>query len=486
VRGIGDGGEARMADDLWRLTAREAVGLLKTGQVKPSEMVAAALARIEATDGDVNAVPTLCAERALDAARRLEAAAAPEAPGAGYLYGLPIVVKDLTDVAGVRTTYGSPIFADHVPAASDLVVQRLEANGAIVVGKSNTPEFGAGAHTFNEVFGATRNPWDTRFTCGGSSGGAAVALASGQAWLATGTDMGGSLRIPGSFCAIVGFRPSPGRVARGPSATPFDRLSVHGPMARNVRDAALMLDAEVGADPRDPLSLAAPVEPFSSAIERLPAPRRIAWSPDLGIAPVEPEVAEIAGRAAAWFQQAGAAVEQAAPDLSDAPAIFQVLRAHNFATTRAPLLDRHRELLKPEVVWNIEKGLGQDAGTLARAQLAQGALYHRAAAFFERYDLLLCPTVMAPPFPVERRYLEEVAGVRFDNYVDWMMLTYAITITELPALSLPCGFTASGLPVGLQLVGPPRGEAAVLAAAARYEAAHDFAGQVPVQPVRRH
>ena len=475
-----------MIDELWRRTARDAVALLKAGEVRPSEMVATALARIEATDGDVNAVPTRCAERAYAAAERLEAERPPETPGPGYLYGLPIVVKDLTNVAGVRTTFGSPIFADNVPTASDLLVQRLEANGAIVVGKSNTPEFGAGAHTFNEVFGATRNPWDTRFTCGGSSGGAAVALATGQAWLATGTDMGGSLRIPGAFCGIVGFRPSPGRVGRGPSSTPFDRLSVHGPMARNVRDAALMLDAEVGSDPRDPLVLPAPAEPFQQAVERLPAPARIAWSPDLGVAPVEPEVADIAGRAAAWFQETGAAVEAAAPDLSDAPAIFQVLRAHYFATTRAPLLERHRELLKPEVIWNIEKGLGQDAGTLARAQLAQGALYHRAAVFFETYDLLLCPTVMAPPFPVETRYLEQVAGVRFDNYIDWLMLTYAITITELPALSLPCGFTEAGLPVGLQIVGPPRGEAAVLAAAARFEDGHDLAARVPMDPLRRH
>jgi amidase len=475
-----------MATDSWRLTARQAVALLKRREVSPTELVEAALARIEATDGHVNAVPTRCAERALAAARRIEAAGPPEAPGAGHLYGLPIVVKDLTNVAGVRTTMGSPIFADNVPKRSDIVVERLEASGAIVIGKSNTPEFGAGAHTFNEVFGVTRNPWDTRFTCGGSSGGAAVALATGQVALATGTDMGGSLRIPGSFCGIVGFRPSPGRVARGPTSTPLDRLSVHGPMARNVRDAALMLDAEVGANALDPLSQPAPAEPFLVAADRLPAPHRVAWTPNLGIAPVDPEVATIAGRAAAWFAEAGAVVEEAAPDLSDAPAIFQVLRAQYFATARGPLLEAHREKLKPEVIWNIEKGFAQDGGALARAELARGALYYRVAAFFERYDLLCCPTVMAPPFRAELRYLEEVEGVKFDNYVDWLMLTYAITLTELPALSLPCGFTAAGLPVGLQLIGRPRGEAEVLAAAARFEDAHDFAGQLPIEPRRRH
>jgi len=475
-----------MTDELWRRTAREAVALLRRREVSATELVSAALARIEATDGAVNAVPTLCPERALAQARRLEAEGPPDNPGPGHLYGLPIVVKDLTAVAGVRTTQGSPIFADHVPASSDLLVERLEAKGAIVVGKSNTPEFGAGANTFNEVFGATRNPWDTRLTCGGSSGGSAVALATGQAWLATGSDLGGSLRIPGAFCGVVGFRASPGRVPHAPATNPFDRLGIHGPMARNVRDVALMLDAQCGEDARDPLSLPAPSTPFLEALEQTPPPRRIAWSADLAIAPVDREVAEICGRAAAWFRQVGAVVDEAAPDLRDAQELFQILRAYDFTLKRAPLLESHREQLKPEVVWNIEKGLAQSAEVVARAERARGALYQRVLGFFQDHDLLCCPTVMVPPFPVETRYVQEVEGVRFDNYVDWLMLTYAITLTECPAISVPCGFTAAGLPVGLQIVGPPRGEARVLAAAARFEDAHDFAARVPVEPRRRH
>jgi amidase len=471
-----------MADQLWRRSARDVVALLGRREVSPTELVEIALARIEAVDGAVNAVPTRCPERALAHARRLESEGPPEAPGPGYLYGLPIVVKDLTDVAGVRTTRGSPIFADHVPERSDILVERLEANGAIVVGKSNTPEFGAGAQTFNEVFGATRNPWNTAKTCGGSSGGAAVALATGEAWLATGNDLGGSLRIPGSFCSVIGLRTSPGRVARGPTPIPFERLGNDGPMAREVRDAALMLDAQVGESRLDPLSLPAPAVSFQAAVERLAPPARVAWSPDLGIAPVDREVRDICAAAACWFETLGAVVEAASPDLSEARETFQVLRAHTYVQAREELLETHRDRLKPEVIWNIEKGLGQDGPTVARAERARGALYQRMGRFFQDHDLLCSPGVVAPPFDVETRYLEAVAGVAFDNYVDWMMLTYAITLTECPALSIPCGFTESGLPVGLQLVAPHRGEAALLAAAARFEDGHDFAAMVPIDP----
>ena len=267
------------------LTAREAVRLLRNGALAPLELIDAALERVAVTDGSLNALPTLCPERARERARRLMADP-PDAPGPGWLAGLPIVVKDLEDVAGVRTTYGSPIYADHVPGRSSLVVERLEANGAIVLAKSNTPEFGAGANTFNEVFGETRNPWNAALTCGGSSGGSAAALATGQTWLATGSDLGGSLRTPASFCSVVGLRPSPGRVATGPRELPFDTLSVAGPMARTVADVALMLDAMAGRHPADPLSLTEPAEPFTIAAASRRAPRRVAFSPDLGISPV--------------------------------------------------------------------------------------------------------------------------------------------------------------------------------------------------------
>lgn len=465
-----------------RLTAREAVALLRRGEVSPLELIDAAEARIAETDAALGALPTLCLDRARRRAREIMAAgdARAEAAGPAWLAGLPIVVKDLTDVAGVRTTYGSPVFADHVPDASDILVERLERNGAVVIGKSNTPEFGAGANTFNEVFGKTRNPWNTAMTCGGSSGGSAVALATGQAWLATGSDLGGSLRIPASFCSVVGLRPGPGRVARSGTPLPFDTLGVHGPMARTVGDVALMLDAMAGADPRDPLALPAPSVPFQAAAEAAETPARVAYS--TCAIPVEPAVADICRVGALRFSEIGAQVVETGPDLSDAPEIFQTLRGARYAATMAPLLEDHRDALKPEIVWNIEMGLALSADEIGRAERARAALCRRMAAFFSDYDLLALPAVIVPPFDVDIRYIEEAAGQKFDNYVDWLKITYAITLTSCPAISVPCGFTADGLPVGLQIVAPPRAEARLLSAAAALEAHLGLAGKLPIDP----
>ncbi|MEE8532653.1 MAG: amidase family protein [Alphaproteobacteria bacterium] len=466
-------------DDLIGFTAREAVTALKQGDVSPLELVNAAAARIEVVDGAVNALPTLCLERAREHAHRLMAR---ERAARGPLAGLPLAVKDLVDVAGVRTTYGSPIYADHVPERSDVMVETLEARGGIVLAKSNTPEFGAGANTFNEVFGKTLNPWDVRLTCGGSSGGSAVALATGEVWLATGSDLGGSLRTPASFCAVVGFRPGPGRVATGPGPLPFDDLAVEGPMARTVGDVALMFDAMTGAHGEDPRSIPAPEQPFMDAVDAPAAPGRVAFSRDLGITPVDAEVATICEQAAQRFADFGAAVEAACPDFSGAVETFQTLRAARFVAGRAPLLGEHRDKLKPDVIWNIEKGLALSADDIGAAARARGALFHRVARFFRNYDLLLCPAAIVPPFDVNERYVSALGGVEFDNYVDWLAITFAITLTSCPSLCVPCGFTANGLPVGLQIVGPPRGEAGVLAAGALFEEAAGLSHELPIDP----
>lgn len=471
-------------DDLIKLTASEAVAGLKAGEVSPLELIDAAAARIEATDGVVNAMPTLCLDRARAHAEKMMVTPPNPLPPA-YLHGLPIAVKDLVDVDGVKTTQGSPLLADNIATRSDILVQILEANGAVVIGKSNTPEYGAGSHTFNEVFGHTNNPWNPRLTAGGSSGGAAAALAAGQVWLATGSDLGGSLRNPASFCGVVGLRPSPGRVAHGPGALPFNDLSVDGPMARNVRDVALMLDAQVGQDPADPLSLEPPAAPFVQAVDEPIAPRRIAFSPDLGFMPVETEVAEICAAAAETFADMGTAVEPDTIDFTGASEIFHVHRAINFAANREALL-QHRDLVKEEVIWNIEAGLALTADQVVAAHRERGALFARARTFFETYDLLLCPAAILPPFDGRIRWPEEVAGVRFERYIDWLMICGAITLTTCPAISVPCGLTADGRPIGLQIVGPPRGEAQVLAAAAMFEAAHDFAAMVPLDPQPSH
>ena len=470
-----------MSRELLAMSAREAARRLQSGELRASELVAAALARHDAVEPAVNAVPTVCAERALERAREFERGAA----GATLLGGLPTVVKDLHDVEGVRTTYGSTIFADHVPDRTDLSVQRQEAAGAVVVGKANTPEFGAGGQTFNEVFGYTRNPWDTRLTCGGSSGGSAVAVATGTAWLADGSDLGGSLRTPAAFTGVVGLRPSPGRVVGDYGACRFQTLDVRGPMARDVRDCALMLDAMVGFDRRDPLAVDAPAVPFRVAVERPPRLGRVAFSPDLGgITPVDPEIARICERAARGFEELGVEVVEAAPDLAAAVDTFTVLRAELYAANMAPLLERHRDRLKPEIVWNIEKGLALDAAAIGKAERDRSAMFDGLVRFFATYDLWLCPAAVCKPFPVEQRYVETLEGHRFASYIDWVACAYAVTLTGAPALSLPAGLTADGLPVGLQLVAPPRGEAALLAAAAQLEDQLGRLFEAPLDPRR--
>ena len=472
--------DENLPSETWRLSAVDAVDLLKRGEVSPLELVDAAAARIAATDGAINALPILCLDRARDHARRLMAKPPAER---GLLGGLPIAVKDLNAVAGVRCTQGSPIFADDVPARSDIMVETLEERGAIVIGKSNTPEFGAGASTFNEVFGKTRNPWNVEKSVAGSSGGAAACVAAGQAWLATGSDLGGSLRTPASFNSVVGLRPSPGRVACGPTTLPFNTLMVEGPIARNAADCALFLDAMAGWHPEDPLSLAAPVVPFLDAVQGARPPARIGFSPDIGIVPVDREVAAICEAATQRFAEMGAEIDDACPDFSGAIECFQTLRAAAFAAGMEPLLRGHRDKLKPEVIWNIEKGLALTADEIGRAERTRAKLYASVAAFFADHDFLLCPAAIVPPFDVDIRYVEEVDGQRFDNYVHWIAITFAITLASCPAVSAPAGFTGAGLPVGLQIVGPPRGEAAVLGAAALLEQATGIAGRLPIDPM---
>ncbi len=466
--------------DLWAKTATETVALLRAGAVSPAELLEALRARVEAVDGAVNALPTRCWDRAEAAAARIDRES--------VLAGLPVAIKDLSPVAGVRTTFGSPIFADNVPAHSDYVVERLEARGGVIFAKSNTPEFGAGANTFNPVFGATRNPWDTRLSVAGSSGGAAAALASGTAWLAHGSDLGGSLRTPAGFNSVVGLRPGPGLVPTGPDLLTFQGLGVEGPMARTVADVALMLDAMTGFDPRDPRSVAPPVPSFVEALQAPPPldRLRIAWSPDLGTTTVEPEIAAVCAAAVAGFASLGPTVEEACPDFAGAFDCFQALRAAFFAARAAPLLHAHRDRLKDDVIWNIEKGLALSADDIGRAERERTALWHRVAAFMADYDILACPVMQARPYPVEQTFVTEIAGRRMTSYIDWIAITFSITLTGLPALSLPCGFTADGLPVGLQLVGRHRGEAALLAAAARFESLLDLSSRVPLDPVVRH
>ena len=475
-----------MANDpsLVKLEAHEIVDLLAIGAVTPVDLLDTLEARIAKVDPLVNALPTVCFDRARTHAHELMKQPPVER---GRLGGMPIPIKDLTEVAAVRTTYGSPIFKDHVPMTSDVLVHTIEDEGGVIYAKSNTPEFGAGANTFNEVFGATRNPWNTKLSAAGSSGGAAVALATGMAWLAHGSDMGGSLRNPASFCGVVGLRPSPGRVATDPGNKVDRLLSVEGPMARNVEDVALFFDAMLGESPRDPVSLPRPIgDSYLTAARSNWVPEKVAFSADLGITPVDPEVAEICRKAAYRLQDAGVTVVDDHPDLSEAHDCFGVLRAMSFATSHAGKLVTHRDQLKPEVIWNIEKGLALPMSDVVRAEAQRAAMIQRTNAFFDEYDLLLCPATIVAAFPVEQRYLETCNGHTFANYVEWLGIVYAITLTTAPALSMPCGFTKDGRPVGLQVVARPRREAKLLAGSKLIETVLGQFMPAPIDPKVTH
>ncbi len=468
-------------DEFIEMTATQAVGLLKSGEATPLDFVDAAIARIEEVEPDINALPIRFFEEARAAAKAFPSQAHAGADRPGWLAGLPVVVKDYNDVGGQLTTYGSPIFAENRVEASDYTVETLEESGGIPMAKSNVPEI-AGANTFNPVFGATRNPWDQRMTVGGSSGGSAAALAVGEAWLATGNDLGGSLRIPASYCGIVGLRPSVGRVPRGAGLPAFDPLWVEGPMARNVADTALMLDSLAHGHGCDPLSHPAPSVPFVEAVKAPKAPKRVAYTPDLNLSLVDPEVAETCRAGAMAFSAVGAGVDEACPDFSGGLEAFQTLRAILVASVRGDLLETDRDRVAPEIIWNIEKGQNITADEVLQAERARAAIFHKVAAFFETYDILACPTVAVPPYPVEQRFPTHIGDTELTTYIDWMFLTFVITLTGCPAISVPCGTTRTGLPVGLQLIGKPKGDFDLLSAAQLLETEMGLADQMPIRP----
>lgn len=484
---IGDAGDGS-PPDLCRQPAQQAVALLRRGAVSPVEMVEAALARIAAVDHAINALPTVCAERALQRARSLEcggsACRQERARDRGWLGGLPIVVKDITDVAQVRCTFGSRLYAERVPVRSDIAVENLERHGAIVIAKSNTPAFASsgGMGTYNDLFGVTRNPWNLELTCGGSSGGSAAALAAGEAWLATGTDLGGSLRQPAAFCSVVGLRPTPGRVARSEPVQPDDRLCVVGPMARTVADVALMLDAMSGIDERDPLSLPAPAVAFSTQAKPARALSRIAFSPTLGLCPVSAEVETLCEQAVMQFAGPRTRVVSDCPDLLAAKAVLDTLRPAWLAAHWAHLLDCDRDRLDPDFAARLERGRQLDPERIRDAYEQCDALSHQAVEFFRRYDVLATPTVPVAPFPAATRKIIEIDGQPLLHDSDWMLLTYAISLTGCPAISLPCGFTVDGRPVGLQLVAAPGRDGELLAAAAWLESRLGISRLTPLQP----
>ena len=459
-----------MSHDLCFLSATELHRRIVARELSVTEVVQAHLAQIDRVNPKVNALVTLTPERALAEARAQDdALARGERPGP--LFGLPIAHKDLVPTRGIRTTYGSPIYADHVPDVDGLIVERARAAGAVTIGKSNTPEFGAGSQTFNPVFGRTLNPYDPTKTCGGSSGGAAVALACGMVPIADGSDLGGSLRNPASFCNVVGFRPSHGRVPLWPSDTAWFGLSVQGPMARTVEDVALFLSVLAGPDRRAPLATAEPGDRFREPLGREVAGVRVAWSRDLGGLPIDPRISAVLDAQRATFASLGCVVEDGQPDLGEAREVFQVFRAFLFSLKYGPLLKSHRSQLKDTVVWNIEQGLALGGADIVAAEAKRTALYHRVREFMDRHDFLVLPVTQVPPFDVGQPYVTEINGVTLPTYIDWMRVCSDITVTGLPAISVPGGFTEDGLPVGIQIVGRHNDERGVLQLAHAFEQA---------------
>lgn len=463
--------------------AIDLAGMLRRRDVSAREVISAHIERIEAFDPAINAVVTRTFDAALAKASAADEAMARGEPP-GLLHGLPVAHKDLADTAGVRTTYGSPLFAAHVPDRDELVVQRMARAGAISLGKTNTPEFGAGSHTVNPVFGATRNPYHLGRSAGGSSGGAAAALAARLICLADGSDLGGSLRNPASFCNVVGFRPAPGRVPGWPLADAADQLGVSGPMARTVADAALLLAVLAGPDPRVPLALDQPppavTDPaqIRALLSRDLGGIRVAWSQDLGL-PVEPEVLEVLAPARQVLAGLTGAVTDATPDLSGADEAFRTFRAFRFATFHGQLLREHPDLVGPNVTWNIQRGLELTVADLSRATMLRAALAERISEFFAGVDVLACPVSQVAPFDVTLDWVHEINGRPQQTYLDWMASAYLISMTGLPAISVPAGFTPGGLPVGLQLVGRRRGDWDLLAVAHAFELATGHAAIAP-------
>jgi amidase len=457
-------------DDPCFLKATELARRLRRKDLSAREVLEAHLRQIERVNPRVNAIITLVAHHAMEQAALTDEAAA-GGNFLGPLHGLPIAHKDLHETRGIRTTYGSPIYRDHVPDYDALIVERIKRAGAITVGKTNTPEFGAGSQTFNPVFGATRNPYDLSKTCGGSSGGAAVALACGMLPIADGSDTGGSLRNPASFCSVVGFRPSPGRVPQVPTESAWNTINVLGPMARSVEDVALLLSAIAGPDPRSPLSIHEAGSRFAQALERETKGIRIAWCSNVLRLPFDRRVREVFEAQRKLFDLLGCVVTEAEPDLADADEIFKVLRALSFFEQHAAKVARHRDLIKATVIEEVERGKRLTGPEIAQAEAKRSRLFARVGQFMERFDFFVLPTVQVPPFDVDQPYVTEIEGIPMSGYIDWMRSCYYITVTTLPAISVPAGFTREGLPIGLQIVGRHQEDWSVLQIAHAYEQA---------------
>ena len=460
------------------MSAIEMAGLIRAKKLSAREALAAHLKQIDLVNPKVNAIVTLVRERAAEAALKADELQAHKG-ALGPLHGLPVAHKDLMETRGIRTTFGSPLLKDYIPTEDDIVVDRMARAGAITVGKTNTPEFGAGSQTFNKVFGATHNPYNLAKTCGGSSGGAAVALACGLVPVASGSDMGGSLRNPAAFCNVVGFRPSIGRVPNPKAQLAWSTLSTSGCLARSTADLAYVLSTIAGPDPRAPLSIDEPGERFARPLGRNFKGVRVAWFKDLGGVPFDPKVRAVVDGHRKTFESLGCIVEQAEPDFAPAEIAFRTLRAWNSAVAQGPRFRQHPEAFKDTLKGEIEEGLRLTASDVGRAEIAHGDMWRTFQAFLAKYEYFILPVTQLPPFDVDTPYPTEIAGVALPNYIDWMKSCWYISTTGNPAASVPGGFTPDGLPIGIQIVGRHNQDFSVLQLANAFEQATNFGRRRP-------
>ena len=461
---------------LWKKSASEIIKLLSKKEVSPLEVINSSIIRIDEVNNKINAVITLTKERAKDNLVKKENTNANR-----KLKSMPVLIKDINDVKDVRTTYGSRLYSDNIPNKSDIMVDTLEKNGGVILGKTNVPEFAAGSHTYNELFGLTKNPWNINLSAGGSSGGSAAALASGMAWFATGTDLGGSLRNPASWCGVVGLRPTPGLIPHGPAKYPFFNLSVAGPMARNVEDLSILLDAMVGFNIKDPLSFKK--ERYSyhdSLLIRRDEKYLIGFTEDFDLFPCDMEVRNMMKNTVKLIQSLGHTVSNDFPDMKRSEFCFQTMRAYMFYCSYKFLLEMDQSLIKEEVIWNIKKGKDLSIEDLQIAEEIRSKIYQNTLQFFEKFDFLILPSSVVPPFDARDNWVKKVEDTIFDNYVSWLMIAASISLTGCPSLAIPTSFSRENAPYGVQIVAAPNNEQKLINFAKALEDNINISEMIPI------
>ena len=462
--------------NLWKKNASEILALIDKKEILIEEVLESSLNRIKEINPDINAVVTLIND---DEKKRLIKNF--DNSTDSTLKGMPVLIKDMNDVKDMRTTYGSKLYADHIPKKSDIVVQTIEKNGGLIIGKTNIPEFAAGSHTYNSVFGLTKNPWNTSLSAGGSSGGAAASLATGMSWFASGSDLGGSLRNPASWCGVVGLRPTSGLIPHGPSNFPFFNLSVDGPMARNVEDLSIFLDAMVGHNKNDPLSSkGAGNSYYRNLLKREEAKYLIGFTDDFGIFPCDKEVRSMMHNTLKLVQNLGHEISNTYPDMSKSEYCFQTLRAYMFYCTYKSLLKKDKSLIKEEVIWNINKAKAITIDDLREAEKARADIYNDTMKFFDKFDFLIVPSSIVPPFNSQNKWVKKVEDTTFDNYVSWLMIAASISLTNCPSIALATSFSKDNAPFGIQIVAPPHEEQKLINFAKSLEENINISDMVPI------